>query len=144
MKGAAGRARPYVAGDTSPRDFKFGRGFNKGRGYVSFPSGHTTAAFAAASVVTAETMHWWPGSWKFIGPVMYGGATMVGLSRMFNNQHWASDVAMGAAIGTFAGRKVVFYNHSHPKNRVDRWLLGMNVVPDGYGGVMVAWSVPVR
>ena len=31
----------------------------EGDDYGSFPSGHTTAAFAFASIVTAETSHWW-------------------------------------------------------------------------------------
>jgi hypothetical protein len=43
---------------------------------------------------------------------MYGGAALVGLSRMYNNRHWASDVITGAAIGTFAGTKVVRYHHT--------------------------------
>src|SRR4051794_14091803 len=52
IKDAAGRARPYVSADTSAHDFGFARGLHKGGGYQSFPSGHATAAFAAASVVT--------------------------------------------------------------------------------------------
>ena len=52
LKGLTGRARPFVTGDTTAHDFKFGGGFgNADR--QSFPSGHTTAAFAAASAVTA-------------------------------------------------------------------------------------------
>jgi membrane-associated phospholipid phosphatase len=56
---------------------------------------------------------------------MYGGATLIGLSRMYNNAHWTSDVVVGAAIGTFSGIKVVRYNHGHSNNLIDRWLLGM-------------------
>ena len=51
---------------------------------------------------------------------MYGGATLVGLSRMYNNKHWASDVVLGAAVGTFSGIKVVRYTHGHTDNRIDR------------------------
>ena len=39
-----------------------------------------------------------------------------GISRMYENWHWASDVVMGAAIGSFAGWKTVRYAHSHPGN----------------------------
>jgi membrane-associated phospholipid phosphatase len=73
--------------------------------------------------------------------VKYGGASLIALSRMYNNKHWASDVLMGAAIGTFAGTKVVRYHHSHPGNHLDKWLLGASVAPDGAGGVTLAWSI---
>jgi membrane-associated phospholipid phosphatase len=140
LKGLLGRARPFVVADSNPHDFSFGRGFtNSDR--QSFPSGHTTTAFAAAAAVTAETGTWWPRSTWVIGPLMYTGATMVGLSRMYHNKHWASDVALGAAIGTFAGQKVVQFNHSHPKNALDRLLLHVSVAPDGNGGTALGWSM---
>lgn len=141
LKGIAGRARPFVVNDTNPRNFKFGRGFTK-EAYTSFPSGHTTTAFAAASAVTAETSRWWPRSTWYVAPVLYGGATMVGLSRMYHNKHWASDVILGAGIGTFSGLKVVQYQHAHPKNRLDRLLLGTTITPDGGSGAMLSWSIP--
>ena len=142
LKGLLGRARPLVSADTNPRDFKFGSGFtNDDR--TSFPSGHTTVAFAAASSVTSEAQRLWPGHSWIVGPVMYGGATLVGLSRMYHNKHWASDVVLGAGIGTFSGIKVVRYSHAHPDNFIDRVILKTSVVPDGHGGGMLAWSVPL-
>ena len=144
LKGSAGRARPFVVGDTLPRAFKFGRGFYKGTDYSSFPSGHTTSAFAAAAAVTSETSHWWPRSTIFIAPVMYGGATLVGLSRMYHNKHWASDVVLGAGIGTFSGIKVVRYNHDHPGNRIDRFFRNIEVGPDAASnGARLSWTVPL-
>ena len=139
LKDVAGRARPYVSADTSPHDFGFGRG-TKGGGFQSFPSGHTSAAFAAASVVTSESQRWWPQGIWVVAPAMYGGATLVGLSRMYNNAHWASDVALGAAIGTFSGIKVVRYSHGHINNMIDRWLLGLEVVPTA-AGPGIGWSI---
>ena len=47
----------------------------------------------------------------------------MGLSRIYNNQHWASDVLGGAAIGTLIGVKVVKFTHSHPGNHIDRELI---------------------
>lgn len=140
LKGATGRARPLVDID-NPRDFKLGRGFGKDDRYRSFPSGHTVMAFSAAAAVTSETGRFWPGSRPYIGLAMYGGASLVGLSRMYDNKHWASDVLVGAAIGTFAGQKVVRYHHSHPKNRLDRWLLSASITPTGGRGVAARWSV---
>ena len=139
IKNLAGRARPYFTNDTSASNFGFGRGF-KGGSYQSFPSGHTTAAFAAASAVTSESERWWPQGIWLVAPVMYGGATLVGLSRMYNNKHWASDVVLGAGIGTFSGLKVVRYNHNHPHNFIDRALLHVSVAPDGMRGARLAWS----
>ncbi|NUO62580.1 MAG: phosphatase PAP2 family protein [Gemmatimonadaceae bacterium] len=140
IKGTAGRARPFLGTD-KPHDFKLGRGFGNGD-YSSFPSGHTLAGFAAASAVTSETHRWWPSSTWYIAPVMYGGASLIGLSRMYNNKHWASDVAMGALIGTFSGRKVVQYHHSHPHNRIDRWLLGASIVPTDNGWALAFSATP--
>ena len=140
LKDAFGRARPYVHPPTdstgyNSNDWQFGRGFTKGDSYRSFPSGHSVAAVAAAAAVANETSRWWP-SWRWvIGPAMYGGAGLVGVSRMYNNKHWASDVMMGAAIGTFAGDKVVRYFHrTNPTNKFDQWLLGTSLQPAPGGG----------
>ena len=84
----------------------------------------------------------WPRYTWYVGPVMYGGATLVGLSRMYHNRHWASDVALGAGVGTFSGLKVVRYSHSHPDNFIDRIMLRTTVAPDGRGGAYLIWSAP--
>lgn len=139
LKGAFGRARPYVKPPTDSTGFdannwRFGRGYRRAE-YRSFPSGHTVAAFAAAAAVANETSRWWPNAKWVVGPAMYGGAGLVGLSRMYNNRHWASDVMMGAAIGTFAGNKIVRYHHrSHPGNGFDKWLLNLTISPGADGG----------
>jgi membrane-associated phospholipid phosphatase len=121
IKVLAGRQRPFVD-VTNPGSFQFMRGFSDDK-YRSFPSGHTITAFAFASTVTRETQFWWPHEAWMVGTVFYGGATLVGLSRMYNNMHWASDVMAGAAIGTLVGLKVVKYTHSHPGNRIDNNLI---------------------
>jgi membrane-associated phospholipid phosphatase len=138
IKIVAGRARPFATNDTTPNDFGFMRGL-KADSHKSFPSGHATAAFSAAAAVVAETHEWWPQSTWYVAPIMYGGATAVGLSRMYDDQHWASDVLMGAAIGTFAGLKTVRFNHTHAGNQLDQILLGMRVVPTT-NGTALAWS----
>lgn len=157
LKGALGRARPYVTADTNPHDFKFMRGFrtanlptNPSTGqpyhagdFQSFPSGHTTTAFAAAAAVTSEARRVWPGAVWFVAPAMYGGATLVGLSRMYHNNHWASDVVLGAAIGTFSGLKVVRYSHAHPDNKLDKFILGATILPHTDGGATLAFTLPL-
>lgn len=139
IKGVAGRGRPLLnPQDPNPDDWQLMRGFGPGEGYRSFPSGHATAAFAAAAAVTAEMSRWYPDSRWGVGALMYGGAGMVGLSRMYNNRHWASDVIIGAAIGTFAGNKVVRYHHSHPGNKLDEWLVNFSL----RGGKLSAVVIP--
>lgn len=58
----------------------------------SFPSGHASVAFA-----TATMFHMWYG-WKASIPA-YAFATITAFQRLDDNQHWFSDVIMGAAIG---------------------------------------------
>ena len=140
LKGVIGRQRPYVR----PRDsnsYKLFRGFGREDRYRSFPSGHATSAFAAAAAVASETSRWWPNTRWIIGPVLYSGAALTGVSRMYNNRHWASDVLVGAGIGTFAGLKVVRYHHSHPGNRLDRWMLAGSLSPTPEGGQALRWSI---
>ncbi len=73
----------------------------KGWDYTSFPSGHTTAAFAIASLMQKvyKDKPW-------VGFLSYSIATGVGLSRVYDNVHWPSDVLIGAALGYAIGQTV--------------------------------------
>lgn len=138
----AGRARPYISKDNA-KNFKLLRGFGNDD-YRAFPSGHSTAAFAFASILSAETSHWWPDSRWVVGPIMYGAATLTGVSRIYNNQHWASDVLAGAAIGTLTGIKVFRYQHSRPDNWLDRKFLRAGISVSNNGTLMPMLSVVRR
>lgn len=141
LKDVLGRSRPFISNETDPRDFKFGAGFGNGD-RQSFPSGHTTAAFAAASSLTSEVHRVYPQLTWIAGPALYAGATTVGLARMYHNKHWASDVALGAAIGTFSGLKTVRYSHNHPDNRIDKLFLRATIEPNGNGGELAGLTIP--
>ena len=70
-----------------------------GRGFKSYPSGHTATAFMAAHMLQkeyGETVSPW------IGVAGYGMAATTGLFRVVANRHWCSDVLGGAAIGIFS------------------------------------------
>ena len=140
LKGLIGRQRPYVTPQNS-HSFGFLRGFGGGDKFRSFPSGHSLAAFAAAAAVSSETSEWWPSTRWIIGPAMFGGATLTAVSRMYDNRHWASDVIVGAGLGTFAGLKVVRYNNAHPGNGIDKLLLTGSLIPTPDGGHTLKWSL---
>lgn len=91
LKATIGRSRPS---ETEGR-------FVSGRGGESFPSGHATQAFAVASVIASHYES------RVVKAAAYGLATAVGLSRMEDSAHYASDVVAGALIGTLVGRAVV-------------------------------------
>ncbi len=73
----------------------------KGWEYTAFPSGHTTAAFAIASMMSKvyKDKIW-------VGILSYSLATGVGLSRVYDNVHWSTDVLIGAALGYAIGQTV--------------------------------------
>jgi len=121
LKMLVGRARPYVSADSNSYDFGFMRG-RKGGQYQSFPSGHTTAAFAFAAALAGEA-NTVAKPRRWVAPVVYSAATLVGLARMYDDKHWASDVIVGGSIGFFTARATVRYNHLHPSNWINRLLL---------------------
>jgi membrane-associated phospholipid phosphatase len=142
VKLLAGRARPYVVQDEDPTRFALFRGL-RSPDYQSFVSGHAAVAFAAAAAVQQETEEWWPDYKWAVGTVMFGGASLVALSRMYDNKHWASDVVAGAAIGAFAGWKVVRWNHtSEPNNEMNRLLLGVSLTPGAGAASARLWVMP--
>jgi len=61
----------------------------------SLPSQHTAMAFVAATFLDHELGYISP--WISVGG--YAVATWVGIARVANNDHWTSDVLMGAAVG---------------------------------------------
>ncbi|MBV9577745.1 MAG: phosphatase PAP2 family protein [Chloroflexi bacterium] len=67
-------------------------------GSWSFPSGHTCAAFAAAWTLGRI----WPGA----RPVLFGGAGVVGFSRIYVGAHYPGDVLTGALVGMTAAELV--------------------------------------
>jgi membrane-associated phospholipid phosphatase len=135
LRGTIGRTRPRESQENAFR-------FDPFNGFVafetrSFPSLHTAAAFATATALVGEIRERRPKATKVAAPLLYAAAMIPGLTRIYLDQHWASDVVAGAFVGGLLGSRVVSYAHSHHRNRLDRTLLGISAVPDGYGGTLV-------
>ena len=91
-----GRSRPDK--DRGPADY---RPFNLGSSQPSFT---TANAFAVASVISDHFPH------PALSVLSYGLASIAGLSRIYDDKHWASDVLLGAALGTVVGKTIVKLN----------------------------------
>lgn len=117
LKFVSGRTRPSFYDDGKEAEPKFLGPFSKtakdinGKNvYSSFPSGHTTVAFAAATVFASEYKD------KPIVPIIaYSVASLIGASRITENKHWTTDVFVGAAVGFLAGKQVVNNYHRYAK-----------------------------
>ncbi len=84
-----------------------------GSNYYSFPSGHTANAFLGAEFMAQELGD------KSIGysAVGYGFATATGILRMYNRDHWFSDVVAGAGFGILS-TKAAYLLYPYIRNRL--------------------------
>jgi hypothetical protein len=92
---AFGRERPF-SGNGRGRFFQGGD---------SFPSHHAAISWAIASVIAHE----YPGPLTQL--LAYGAAGGISAARFAGQKHWASDLAVGSALGWYTGRQV-FRSHS--------------------------------
>ena len=122
VKYLAGEQRPYYTDPLTNKKGPIFHGpfyaFKKGpdgkklsrEDLSSFPSGHATAAFAAATVYAMEYRD------KPLIPILsYSAASLIALSRLTENKHWPADILAGAAIGYLSGRQVVNNFHRYSK-----------------------------
>jgi undecaprenyl-diphosphatase len=92
IKLGVGRERPFQ--NPSAWDF------DPGHFDTSFPSGHTTLAFAMAASLSDDIHR----TWATIG--LYSIATGVAVSRVYQQEHWVSDVVGGAALGVTSAKLI--------------------------------------
>jgi len=103
LKLASGRARPFEEKGVWKR-----KGFTQ---HSSFPSGHTTQAFVLATAISEHYPKWW------VKILVYGIAAGTALSRVNDDVHFASDVLVGAALGTAVTKTIFKRNESHRKTK---------------------------
>ncbi len=107
-KSLLGRHRPYTddgrfayEGPTFEPDF------------LSLPSGHATVAFALSTTLAKRINN----TYASIG--LYTLATVTSLSRIYEDQHWASDVFLGSAIGYFVADFIAGKKNEGKKYRIE-------------------------
>lgn len=113
IKSATGRARPPAGGNPYS--------FNPSFGDNSFPSGHTTVAFATAAVI---------GGAYDCRIITYPVAALVGFGRIYKEKHWASDVFFGALLGAVVGEA-----HAAGIKKNEKSKLSFYVEPDNAGAI---------
>ena len=91
LKPAVGRHRP----DSTDDAWRF-RPFSSRGEWHSLPSSHAVHAFSLAAAAAIASKRSWAGA------LAYTGAGVVAWSRLYDDQHWASDVTTSAVIGVSA------------------------------------------
>ena len=113
LKPITSRPRPftYLSGSERPEDPAYDPGTRNA--FESFPSGHAAIAWASAlsgvGLLASERPDLSPG-WHFLAGFASGGAaTATSLLRVDAGEHFPTDVAAGAALGSVAGVGIVLW-----------------------------------
>jgi membrane-associated phospholipid phosphatase len=107
------RRRPSYTDDP----FQINSMFQGGREWTSFPSGHANTVFTVATAIALQYKEK-----KWVPYVAYGIAGLTGVSRIYDNRHWATDVLMGAAMGHFITRTVYHIEEAKARKKERRTL----------------------
>ena len=95
LKHTIGRPRPRV---TQEGEFQFEPSLVSG--FDSFPSGHTSASFAVATVLARH--------FPRLGWIGYLAAALIACSRVWRGSHFPTDAVGGAAIGVLIGALLAY------------------------------------
>jgi len=104
------RGRPFINEGSYEIDlFEFESNFKE----TSLPSGHTSTAFTAATILSNRINN------TYASVALYSMASMTAFQRIYVDKHWFSDTILGAALGTFIGLKIVKLHENHSSNKDD-------------------------
>ena len=125
LKFAAGRKRPN---ETTDPDEWFDGG-------ASFPSMHTSLAFAIGTVFAESGNDKYRWLRRIVGYGVAGGTAYL---RVDHNQHWASDILAGAALGLTTARFTMNRRDDGAEHAT------ISVQPAEGGGLMLTFAMPLR
>jgi len=120
----------------------------EGQSSSSFPSGHTSFSFSAATFLARRIDDLVDGPEGSLGYLLYAPATFVAINRVEEGKHWPSDVSAGAFLGIFLTNWI--YNAHYGEAQTDRpaiyapesrgvWSVSPAIV-DGDPGIVVSFS----
>jgi hypothetical protein len=105
----------------------------------SFPSGHTTTAFANAEFLRMEYKEVSP----WYGIAGYAMAATTGTLRVYNNRHWVSDVIAGAGFGILSTKLAYWIYPTIKKKLFKKNPMNAMLMPyyqSGYGAVVFVYN----
>ncbi|MBR1913161.1 MAG: phosphatase PAP2 family protein [Treponema sp.] len=127
IKTTVQRTRPYMYTDTVDKHSLDNHDYT-----FSFPSGHSSDAFMGAAFLSYVFCQYYPDS-KYKIPVIatsYAFALGTGLLRVASGNHFMTDVAGGAVLGTVIGFGIPFIHHRLALNKYGR--NSFSVSPNGF------------
>ena len=126
MKLTFGRSRPFTNEGSMRMEFME---FENENAEMSLPSGHTSTAFTAATVLSQRMNN------IYFSIAIYSLAGLTAYQRIYSDVHWFSDTLLGAAVGTLIGLKVVKLYETRNRDKDHSHLISITpqVNSMGYG-----------
>ncbi|HVZ41499.1 MAG TPA: phosphatase PAP2 family protein [Candidatus Kapabacteria bacterium] len=121
-KVAAGRARPYFT-PGEPWHWNLLHSLSDTH-YFSMPSGHTIATCAFAGAVCFVALGFAPLTRRTVIALAALSSVLVAFARVYTHQHWLSDVAAAALLGSLCGVMIARWHATRPGRAFDRVMLG--------------------
>ncbi len=130
-KSLTGRARPETGLDSNHF-----RPFGGSSGFRSFPSGHAVLTFTAAHSLAKQFENTW------VKAGIYTLGVIPGLTRIYEDAHWTSDVVLSWALSYFMVEAIdIYLDSKYDQKYNQKDTLGSRVsLSLGGGGVGVAYT----
>ena len=117
LKYTLGRARPFMNMGNSQFEY-----FESDNSFQSLPSGHTTVAFTCATLLSERIDN------IYASIALFAVAGGTAYERIRSDNHWFSDVVLGAGIGMFSAYSIVKANND-VENSANTNSFSMQIIP---------------